>query len=103
MTIAELRASIAEDAKTGGPGYNQRFMIQEKYSFPIASIVLALLGLGLGVSHRKDGRLVSLIIGIGLIFIYYAVLWMARALVMGGRLSLNWHRGFRTSSSAWRA
>ena len=87
MTVAELRASIAAEAKNGGPGYAQRFMIQEKYSFPVASIVLALLGLGLGVSHRKDGRLVSLIMGIGLIFVYYGILWMARAIVMGGRLS----------------
>lgn len=87
MSVAELRASIADEAKRGGPGYNQRFMIQQKYSFPAAALVLALLALGLGVSNRKDGSLASFVVGIGLIFIYYGVLWVARALAMGGRLS----------------
>lgn len=87
MTVAELRASVADEVKRGGQGYSQRFMIQQKYSFPAASLVLALLGLGLGVSHRKDGGLASFIVGIGLVFIYYVFLWMARAVAMGGRLS----------------
>ena len=87
MTIGELRASIADEVKHGGNGYLQRFGIQQKFSFPAASIVLALLGLGLGVSHRKDGRLVSFIIGISLVFVYYIFLWMARAIMVGGYLS----------------
>ena len=87
MSIAELRASIADDEKRGFPGYNQRFMIQQKFSIPVASIVLALIGLALGVSHRKDGRLASFVIGFGVIFVYYVVLWTARAAAIGGRFS----------------
>jgi len=40
MSIAELRASMAEVAKHGDPGYYQRFMIQQKFSFPVACLVL---------------------------------------------------------------
>ncbi|MSO45394.1 MAG: YjgP/YjgQ family permease [Acidobacteria bacterium] len=85
MTIAELRASIAEDVKHGGQGYNQRFMIQQKFSFPAAALVLALIGLGLGVSHRKDGHLASVVFGVAVIFIFYILLWISRAAAIGGQ------------------
>ena len=50
-------------------------MIQQKFSFPVACLVLALIGLGLGVSNRKDGKLASFVLGFGVIFVYYVVLW----------------------------
>ena len=86
-TIAELRSDIAETAKRGDPGYNSRFMIQYKYSFPIACCVLGLVGLVLGVSNRKDGRLASFAVGFIVIFVYYVLLYMARAAALGGRLN----------------
>ena len=36
-------------------------MIQQKFAIPAASLVLALIGLALGVSHRKDGRFASFV------------------------------------------
>lgn len=85
MSIAELEQSVVEGAKTGNPGNNQRFMIQQKFSIPIAALVLALIGLALGVSNRKDGRLASFVLGFGVIFVYYVCLWTARAAAIGGR------------------
>ena len=100
MTIAELEASIAAGAKRHDPGNSQRFMIQQKFAIPVASLVLALIGLALGVSHRKDGRLASFVLGFGVIFVYYVVLWTARAAALSGRFPLVWPHGFPTSSSA---
>ena len=85
MSIADLRKSIAEGAAHHDPGNLQRFMIQQKFSIPAASIVLALIGLALGVSHRKDGRLASFALGFGVIFTYYVVLWTSRAAAITGR------------------
>jgi LPS export ABC transporter permease LptF/LPS export ABC transporter permease LptG len=87
MSIAELRESIATVAKNGDPGYAQRYTIQMKFAIPMASLVLALIGLGLGVSHRKDGRLASFVLGFGVIFAYYIVLWTFRAAGHSGRFS----------------
>jgi LPS export ABC transporter permease LptG/LPS export ABC transporter permease LptF len=86
MTISELRASIADDIRRGGHGFDQRFAIQQKFSFPAAVIVLALIGLGLGVSSRKDGHLASVVLGIAVIFIFYILLWSFRAAASAGTL-----------------
>jgi LPS export ABC transporter permease LptF/LPS export ABC transporter permease LptG len=87
MTIAELRATIAEAAKRGDPSYAQRFMIQYKFSIPVASVVLALIGFTLGVSNRRDGKLASFVVGAAVVFIYYILLFMARALAIGSGLA----------------
>lgn len=90
MSIAELRASIAEAASRGEPSYNEQFMIGQKFSIPFASLVLALIGLSLGVSHRQDGRLASFVLGFGVIFVYYVFLWTARAAAISGRFPAAW-------------
>jgi LPS export ABC transporter permease LptG/LPS export ABC transporter permease LptF len=86
MTIAELRARIEENAKIGNPSILQRFTIQQKFAFPAACVVLALIGLALGVTNRTDGTLGAFVIGIVVVMIYYSLLWGSRALAVGGRL-----------------
>jgi LPS export ABC transporter permease LptG/LPS export ABC transporter permease LptF len=89
MTIADLRRTI-RDADSHGDrllGYNSRFMIQYKFSFPVACCVLSLVGLALGFSNRKDGKLASFVIGISVSFVYYVLLYMARAAAHGGVMS----------------
>jgi LPS export ABC transporter permease LptG len=85
MSIADLEKSIAEGAAHHDPGNLQRFMIQQKFAIPAASLVLAMIGLALGVSHRKDGRLASFALGFGVIFTYYVILWTSRAAAITGR------------------
>ena len=87
MTIAELRAKIAEAAKTRSPAYGSYFTIQQKFSIPAACLVLALIGLGLGLTNRKEGKLAGFVLGFAVIMIYYFLLWTSRALALGGRIS----------------
>ncbi len=87
MTIAELKASIAQAEKTGGHAYSQLFTIQQKFSIPAACLVLALIGLGLGLTNRKDGRLAGFVLGFSVIMVYYFLLWTSRALALSGRIS----------------
>jgi LPS export ABC transporter permease LptG len=49
-----------------------------------------LIALALGASNRKDGKLASVALGIAVIFVYYVLLWAARALALGGRLNADW-------------
>jgi LPS export ABC transporter permease LptG/LPS export ABC transporter permease LptF len=86
MTIAELRAKIAEAAKNGAKAPQQLFTIQQKFSIPAACLVLALIGLGLGLTNRKDGKLAGFVLGSAVIMIYYFLLWTSRALALGGWL-----------------
>jgi LPS export ABC transporter permease LptG/LPS export ABC transporter permease LptF len=87
MTIAELKSEIATAATRNDPAYGARFMLQQKFSLPLTCPILALIALALGASNRKDGKLASFAIGMGVIFVYYVLLWGARAAAMGGRFS----------------
>jgi len=86
MTIAELRKNIAATAPADRANVDARLMIQNKYSIPVACLVLALVALALGVSNRKDGKLASFAIGFIVVFAYYVLLYTARAAAIGGVL-----------------
>jgi LPS export ABC transporter permease LptG/LPS export ABC transporter permease LptF len=90
MTLAELKADIAAQAAHGDPAYVDRFMVQEKFALPLTCPILALIGLALGTSNRKDGKLASFVLGFGVILVYYILLYGARAFATGGRLAPEW-------------
>jgi LPS export ABC transporter permease LptG/LPS export ABC transporter permease LptF len=83
MTIAELKARIAELEQAGERTHNQEIAIQQKFSIPVACLVFALIGLAVGVSNRRDGKLASFVLGIAVIFVYYIIMYMGRALAKG--------------------
>jgi LPS export ABC transporter permease LptF/LPS export ABC transporter permease LptG len=87
MTIAELRQKAAEATKAGTSAGGPYFTIQQKFSIPAACAVLALIGLGLGLTNRKEGKLAGFVLGFAVIMIYYFLLWTARALALGGRIN----------------
>ncbi|HZP49176.1 MAG TPA: LptF/LptG family permease [Vicinamibacterales bacterium] len=89
MTIAELRATIAENQKHGAPVASQLFYLQQKFAFPAACVVFTLIGLALGITNRKDGKLAGFVLGIGVIFVYYIVFYAFRGLAMSGRISAS--------------
>lgn len=80
MTIADLRADIARREAEGRPTHNQVMTIQKKFSIPVACLVFALLGLGLGVTTRKDGKQSSFVVAIAVIFVYYVFMYTAEAM-----------------------
>ena len=86
MTIAQLRKVIAEDFAHGGQAFSQRFMVHYKFALPLTCPILALIGLALGASNHRGGRLTSFVFGFGVILINYVLLYGARAVAMGGRL-----------------
>jgi LPS export ABC transporter permease LptF/LPS export ABC transporter permease LptG len=86
-TIAELRATIADNTAHGFPSYSQLFTIQQKFAIPAACLVLAMIGLALGATSRKEGKLAGFVLGIGVLFVYYVLLFASRGLALGGRMS----------------
>lgn len=84
LGVAGLRARIAEQRLAGVSPHNTIMELHRKFSIPVACFVFALLGLGLGASHRRDGKLASFVLGIGVIFVYYVIMFTAQALTKGG-------------------
>ena len=83
MNISQLRAEVDILVEQGVSPHNPIMEIHQKYSLPVACLVFALLALGLGVTSRKDGKLASFAIGIGVIFAYYILMYGARAMAKG--------------------
>ena len=79
MTIAELKARMAELERQHLFPHNQIIEWQKKFSIPAACLVFAMIALGLGVSNRRDGKLASFVLGVGVVFVYYLVMYGAEA------------------------
>lgn len=85
MTVPELRANISALRQQGLPTDRPEYYIHLKFSIPVACFVFALMGLGLGVSTSRGGKLAAFALGTGVIFAYYIVMYQARSLSLGGR------------------
>ena len=87
MRIPELQAQIVEMEAAGMSAHNPIMEIHQKFSIPFACLVFGIIGLALGVTNRKDGRLASFALGIGVIFAYYIIMFGAKAMAKGALVS----------------
>ena len=90
LTLAELEGEGAQMVEMGLSPHAPIMHAHRKFSIPFACLVFALLGVGLGVTSRRDGRLASFALGIGVIFAYYVVMYTSEALAKGQLLSPHW-------------
>ena len=90
MTIAELRAHTAELESRELPAHNPIMAIHQRFSLPVACLVFAFISLPLGVSTRRDGKLASFALGIGVIFAYYILMFGAMGLARSALVSPHW-------------
>jgi lipopolysaccharide export system permease protein len=73
----------------GTEGYNNTEYLVDlnlKLSFPLISLVLALLGIPVALKLKKGGMALAVSIGIGLCFLYYVVMGFSRSLGLSGIL-----------------
>jgi len=74
--------------RTPVPPERQAALVELNYRFalPVASLVLALVGLPLGLYTRKGGKAVGMILTILLVFGYYIIMAFGQTLAKQGRL-----------------
>jgi LPS export ABC transporter permease LptG/LPS export ABC transporter permease LptF len=87
MTVAELQQRIVELRRQGLSPAITIMELQKKYSIPVACLVFGVIGLALGISTRREGKLASFVLGIAVIFVYYVVMWLAQSLARGDYVS----------------
>ena len=83
LTIPELRTKARQMREQGLSPHNPIMAIQRKYTIPVACLVFGLIALGLGVTHRKDGKNSGFVVGIGVVLVYYVLMYLGEALAKG--------------------
>jgi LPS export ABC transporter permease LptG/LPS export ABC transporter permease LptF len=100
-TIADLRADA--DTKLNrkeGPlsPHPELIYIQQKFSIPVACLVFALIGLALGLSSARDGKMAGFVIGFAVVFAYYGIMELAAAHTRGHYRTIETAGGLHDTS-----
>ncbi|HLK32833.1 MAG TPA: LptF/LptG family permease, partial [Terriglobales bacterium] len=71
------------------PGQSRAYMIEfhRRLALPTACLVLALVGIPLGLSSKKGGKSTGIVLTIALVFVYYFISLFGVSLARQGRLS----------------
>jgi len=83
LTIAELRARVADMERRGESPHQELITIHRKWSIPVACLVFGLIGIALGATNRRDGALGSFVLGLVVIFAYYIPMYLGPSLAKG--------------------
>lgn len=92
MSLDELDAAAATKVASGLSPHNEIMSKQQRFSFPIASLVFALIGLSLGLHTRKEGKLAGFAVGIAVILAYYGVMALFEGRTKAGQFPAVWAR-----------
>jgi lipopolysaccharide export system permease protein len=87
LTIGELHRLTAEKLKAGFPAHTEIIAVQQKFSFPFACLVFAVIGLALGLTVAREGKLAGFVVGIAVIFGYYVLMYLADSVAKGYYMS----------------
>ena len=83
-SIAELKADA--DRKLFKEGYSPHpeiMFTQQKFSIPAACLVFGVIGLALGLTSARDTKMAGFVVGLVVVFIYYALLEVGAAQTRG--------------------
>jgi LPS export ABC transporter permease LptG/LPS export ABC transporter permease LptF len=82
-TIAELRLDMASKRQLHHSPHPEIHAIHHKFSIPAACLVFAVIGLALGLTVAREGKLAGFVLGIAVIFTYYIVMYVAEGFSRG--------------------
>jgi len=73
MHIGQLRELIRTGIAEGRNPWKEQLYLQQKFAFPVACFVLALVALPIGLHTRKEGRLTGMVLGLIVVLVYYGL------------------------------
>ncbi len=86
MSIGELRTKIKIKKLLHQDYTKQLLEIHKRFSIPFACIAFGLMGISLGVQHRRSGKSYGFILGILVVLGYYVLLTSAETLAYNGTI-----------------
>ena len=92
MRLHELRAAEAARRAAGESPHNEIMWRHQMFAFPVACLVLAVIGVALGLHTRREGRLGGFMLGVAVIFVYHALNTLAEGRTKAGTFPAEWAR-----------
>ena len=83
LTIPALQEQARTKLAANVTAHQEMMAIQQKYSFPAACVVFGVIGVALGLTVARDGKLAGFVVGIAVIFGYYILLYLAESVTKG--------------------
>jgi LPS export ABC transporter permease LptG/LPS export ABC transporter permease LptF len=83
QTIAQLREQIDQKVRNHISPHPEIMAIHAKFSIPVACLVFAVIALALGLTVAREGKLAGFVVGIGVIFTYYVVMFLSESMAKG--------------------
>ncbi len=99
-TIAELKRAIDEKLRYEFPlsPHPEIMAWHVKYSIPVACLVFGLIGVALGLSVAREGKLAGFVVAIAVIFAYYVVMQAFESQTKGYYRAIEAARGLDSAS-----
>jgi lipopolysaccharide export system permease protein len=73
MSLGELWATMSKEPRRSDP-YNRAVVeLNQRFAMPVGALILCLIAMPLGLSHRQQGRTWGLIVGLAIFLVYYIV------------------------------
>jgi LPS export ABC transporter permease LptG/LPS export ABC transporter permease LptF len=92
LSLPDLMRQADDKRRAGLSPHAEVMAIQQKFSFPMANVVFAIIGLALGLSVAREGKVAGFVIGIVVIFGYYILLYLCESLTKGHFLEMHLSR-----------
>lgn len=86
MTIGDLRQQIGNPATAKPARLKMQSELHSRFSFPLASLVFAVVAVPLGMQNRRSGKSAGFSTSIGILLAYYIILSLLRTLAEKGSL-----------------
>ena len=101
-TIADLRADMHTKLTQTPPlsPHPEIIFTEQKFSVPFACFVFGIIGLALGLSVSRDGKMGGFVIGIAVIFAYYVIMYLAEAQTQGHYRAIETARKLNSANFA---
>jgi lipopolysaccharide export LptBFGC system permease protein LptF len=87
MSFDELRNALKGPARQDGRQHEILMELMERFSIPLAVLLMGLIGAPLGAQLRAGGRLVGIVVSLLIFLLYYLLLVGARNIGETGFLS----------------
>ncbi len=83
MSLGELWKRLSQE-QAGTDLYNRAVVeLNQRFAMPVGALILCLIAMPLGLSHRQQGRTWGLIVGLALFLVYYIIFTASWRLAVG--------------------